>query len=539
MRNFGIWLLAIVATSMLGTLYVWDSFWIVDDNQSILSHGQESTLRRPTNKTLDSDSPKESLWSMLKATQQEMRQTHSYCLLWCDANDLIFRNSSRLMDLYSTSEDRDVFQEPLTEAVSTKCCYVASQDSLTVLYDSRNPNVLDDEVTLVTFGTYNRVGALDETLRRWRGPVVLVLYVQDHNDLLYATEDNAKGLLTSQEQIQHVRDFLGQSKPENLAVILFLERYEDLKDALRIGVNADYYSIETRLPAVQVEPKILTREEALVQKFELVTDFPVSALRNAAQDFAETRFLIALDIDFIPDSGAYLYLKSQTSFVGGKDKTGIVLPHFERRRCSWINREYTYPENFESLEEQWDAGLIKPFCAEVHHWVRKYPEVFSWPSQVNNTDCFINRTGPILSTRQIPFFPEGVSLSDYPRWFQAGRNSSIAALYPIPSKSDQDIAAYEPYVLLDRVANASHLLMRYNELFVGRFRDKASWIFHLRLTGYEFHVATRHFLIHKDHESSPWVTPVKRDEAHHIRWKMEKLADVSILHLKNLSYSSP
>eukprot|EP00475_Leptophrys_vorax_P039346 TRINITY_DN7093_c0_g1_i2.p1 TRINITY_DN7093_c0_g1~~TRINITY_DN7093_c0_g1_i2.p1 ORF type:complete len:582 (+),score=133.95 TRINITY_DN7093_c0_g1_i2:124-1869(+) len=497
-------------------------------------------------------SPKDELWHRIKTQQENILNSHQYCMLWCNKEDAFFKKNStarhvyqslssddeaeKMLGSYYSTEDREIYQSQAMNLLGRRCCQIATRESFEVIYDTRSTSNFDDDITLVTFGTHDRVEAMHETKKRWKGPVMLVLYVVDHNDLLYGQEGSE--LLTSTEQIQYVQEMLDTYKWDNLAVILYLGKFDAARDALRIGVNADYFNLTSARAYAQETPKLLSREAARDQGVVLMVDFPVNALRNVAQDFVETRFLISLDIDFIPNNDAYDFLRNQTALLGNEDKVGVVLPHFERRQCTWADGNYDYPQNFSELEEQLHAGLVRPFYCDINYWVKKHPDAFSWPNHVDKTNCVVNKSLELVHTVTNPMFAKGVRLSNYSRWFKESRKGQKAAkMYEIPVEalhSNQDLQEYEPYVMLDRVANSTHSLMRYNEVFVSRYRNKASWIFSLRLTGYKFFIATRHFLIHADHALSPWVAHPKRLPANEHSRLMFAAADEFISTLKNL-----
>ena len=89
-------------------------------------------------------------------------------------NDSIF---STISNVYNP-----IHQNHTSEMMEMRCCQVQSKDSLTVLYDSRD-NTHNNDITMVTFGTMSRADALIETQKRWKGPIVFILYEKDYNDL--------------------------------------------------------------------------------------------------------------------------------------------------------------------------------------------------------------------------------------------------------------------------------------------------------------------------------------------------------------------
>eukprot|EP00475_Leptophrys_vorax_P015375 TRINITY_DN2171_c0_g1_i1.p1 TRINITY_DN2171_c0_g1~~TRINITY_DN2171_c0_g1_i1.p1 ORF type:complete len:556 (-),score=111.83 TRINITY_DN2171_c0_g1_i1:145-1692(-) len=503
------------------------------------------------------ESLKNELWLKIKAKQKN-DEYHQYCMLWCPADDEVFVSRPSEFQFYQdltadeaaqrgisyyTSEGRDVYQNESMSALKMRCCQIATRESFDVVYDTRSNDSLDTDVTLVTFGTVNRMDALQEIKERWRGPVVFVLYVLDHNDLVFAARNDSK-YLTSAQELRVVEETLSRHQWDNLAVVIYKGKFEKDREVLRLGWNANYFEMKTHSFYNSTVERVYSRKEAERQRLALVVEFPINSLRNVAQDFVQTRYLFSIDLDFIPDISAYDFLKGQASFLGSHDKVGIVLPHFQRRNCTWNNKTYAYPMDFQELDYQMQNALITPFHCDLHYWSALYPKEFPLSISPNRTNCFIDVQWPYPHSTRHQAFYEGIQLSDYPRWLSSSRQPESEAMYEIPEAllhSEQDLQVYEPYMVLDRVANSSHALMRYNEVFVSRHRDKSSWIFGLRLTGYRLFVANEHFLIHKDHRPSVWVSvkggqnggPMERH-----RLRMFTAADTYVATLNALSNKS-
>jgi hypothetical protein len=461
---------------------------------------------------------KDAMWEKLKLNQQQVLDQHQYCMLWCPAEDYVQTSEWELYrDLspvqaqkkgsYYSTQDRDFYQSQTQKALNTTCCRVATRESFTVLLDNRKEDNLDNDVTLVTFGNYERIEALYEVRDRWHGPLVVVIYIQDYNDMLYANRGDEKHL-TSQQELTGLRKALEHPRwDSNSAVIVYFGKFQKDQKFIKIGYNANYFKFSVYSYFPTKEGKVYSREEAEKLDLALLVDFPINTLRNVAQDFAATRYVFAIDMDFMPDAGMYEFFKTQISKVSQADKTGIVVPHFERRpNCEWKGKAYEYPLDFKNLDIQLKAGLVRPFYTELWWWNKHFKTQFFWTaedlSQVVGANC------SVIPTWQ-QTFPQGVRISNYPQWFANSRNKSSPDLIEVPMEvsfnSSADLQSWEPYVMLDRVANSTHYLMRYNEVFVNRHRDKSSWIFGLRLTGYQFMVGKEHYLIHRTHPYSPWL----------------------------------
>jgi hypothetical protein len=511
----------------------------VEPKNSQLDGGEASEyFKYPTTKA--------DLWKDLKEKQQEVINQHQYCMLWCPGRefgsvpeakfyrDVSVQDAKRLGSYYTT-ENRDIYQASSRKVLNVTCCQIATRESFIVVHDSRNLNDLDNDVTIVTFGNFERIEALYEIRNRWHGPLVFILYLQDHNDALYSSLKDGKHL-TSAQELETLKAEL-QPKWDNTAIFAFYSKYEVEKKFIRVGFNANYYQFSTSRFATTVK-KLFSPEEAARKDLVLQVDFPINTLRNVAQDFALTRFVFAVDIDFLPDSGAYEFFKAHAKDIAEVPKTAIAIPHFEKRpQCNWIDKAYEYPTDFKALDEQLKAGLVRPFYAELNFWGKNNSEFFHWSQEdMKSTNCTIEWDRE--HSPQYPVFPQGIYLTDYKRWFTHSRDEKLQDLYQIPRdlmKTEQ-LTNYEPYLLLDRVANSTHYLMRYNEVFVNRFRDKSSWVTGLRLTGYNFLVGRQHYLFHKDHPLNPLVEPTKgpRDI---LKKRMFMAGDTYIQHLQSLNES--
>jgi hypothetical protein len=438
-----------------------------------------------------------------------MLNQHQYCMLWCPADqftntdvphgnfyrDLTVTQASRLGSYYRT-EHRDILQDETMKKLDIVCCQIATRESFEVVQDSRYGENLGRDVTLVTFGSFDRIDALYEMKRRWQGPLVLVLYMADYNDALFEKLNDSEHLTSDQvlKGLERLPFF------ENTVILLYKATMDLDKSVLRIGYNAKYYSLDT-MSLSQLETVVpFEPEEAAKRNLALMVDFPINSLRNIAQDYAETRYVLPLDLDFIPDLSAYEFLKRQAQeLVGARAKIGIVLPHFEKiTRCDWIDRPYEYPLDFFSFSEQFKAGLVQPFHVSLKDWENL--GYYHWLEEdLQDTTC---KAIDNLGYSWIP----GTNLTDYPKWFELSWKSGSPAVYEIPQIcSFNDMLSYEPFIMLDRVANSTHLLMRYNEVFTNRQKNKTSWIAGLRMSGYRLFVGVRHFLIHQEHPHNAWI----------------------------------
>jgi hypothetical protein len=109
-------------------------------------------------------------------------------------------------------------------------------------------------------------------------------------------------------------------------------------------------------------------------------------------------------------------------------------------------------------------------------------------------------------------------MNDYHKWFKLSSTQKMEHTYPVKDEGKM-IRTYEPFVIQSKVTSEGPSI-RYNEAFVARYYKKASYIASLRLTGYRLEVATKHFLIHRDHPLSEWANDDRVGMA--LREKMEQ-----------------
>jgi hypothetical protein len=458
---------------------------------------------------------KKQLWEELKLKQDEQ---HQYCMLWCPAEqfenisewdfyrDLTPEQAQSLGSYYAT-ENRDIYQAFSVRNVNSVCCQIATKESFTVIYDTRHSEDLGEDVSIVTFGTFDRLSAVVETKRRWKGPLVVVLYVSDHNDPFYGTLNDGEHL-SSKQVYEGLAKF---PVLDNVLILTYNGSFEKDQNVLRVGYNAKYFNPQEHRFDSDPSLTLHSREAALERKLSLIVDFPINTLRNVAQDFAETRYVLALDLDFIPDVGAYEYLRAaRKSYMASESKVAIILPHFETNRKVCLNKsgEYNYPEDYAAFIQQFRAGLVRPCRISLRKWVEL--GYGSWSEQdLQNSTCSLHY---LLTERQSFSYLNGTYLVNYPKWFELSSTSN-ESMYEISQKElvEERSLSFEPYFMLDKVANSSHPLARYNEVFMNRQKDKSSWIVHLKMSGYRFFVGVHHFIIHQDHKSSSWTVAPDRN----------------------------
>jgi len=175
-------------------------------------------------------------------------------------------------------------------------------------------------------------------------------------------------------------------------------------------------------------------------------DYPINMMRNVAIEYSVTKYVLSLDVDFIPSQTAFADIDTHVDRLMKKDKVSmnvLVIPAFEKLLP--IEKSWIFPESKRELIE------IK----EEYH---------------------------VLQFHR--FFPGGHGPTKFPRWYSCNESYSIPYRY-----------RYEPYVVVQK----SHALPPFWEHFFGFGINKMSWVEELGSIGYEFHVLPESFLIHINH----------------------------------------
>ena len=169
--------------------------------------------------------------------------------------------------------------------------------------------------------------------------------------------------------------------------------------------------------------------------------YPINYLRNVALDNVQTPYVFLSDIDFLPMTGLYLYLKEAIKVLGS-DKRTLIVPAFET-----LLYRFKFPADKGELLKMLKKGSIFTFRYNV--WLA------------------------------------GHASTNYDHW----KNATVP--YRVSWSHD-----FEPYVVVK--SNA----LRYDERFVGFGWNKVSYIMELKAKGYEFVVLPDPFIIHLPHAPS-------------------------------------
>jgi uncharacterized protein YlbG (UPF0298 family) len=412
-----------------------------------------------------------------KYAQEKRSQTshikQSYCLRWCpidfevdDRN--LYPEQSKSSSSVELVYEAD-FQHKGKTRLAAKCCHFITQDSLDVLYDSRRIDSEDSsDVTLVTFGSYDRVESFMEMARRWKGPSVVLFYCVDYNDHITNEPCTAQQALLAEKLLLE--------RPSNSLVVAYIAK-KDVDSSTLSEFNSFIYRSK--------------------KKFYTLPYLPINSFRNIVLDLARTRFVLPIDIDLAPDVALRSALRRLIPELSLREKVAWIVPHFEHRRCKNESLNLL-PEVAQELASQITKGRIRPFHAELLYL------------KLKTSDSNFDEDCPKIEREIWPDLVGAQKLTRYRHWIEVACNMTekeSSTFYSVDRervRSPEDRILWEPYVLIDRANNIGPLI-RYNELFVGRFFNKVAFITSLRDLGYEFEVIYDHFLIHQKHEQSPYA----------------------------------
>lgn len=247
------------------------------------------------------------------------------------------------------------------------------------------PSSEPNDVTLVAQLSMDRLQMVEALCKHWEGPISFALYMSD----------------------AEAQQFLSYALDSDI-----------LKDRKNVGYHVVYKDGQF---------------------------YPVNFLRNVALQQVRTPYVFLTDIDFLPMSGLYEYLKRSISTnMDSADarKRALVVPAFETQRY-----RLKFPKSKAELLTMLDMGTL--FTFRYHVWTK------------------------------------GHAPTNYAKWRTA------TTPYKVNWEAD-----FEPYVVVRRD------VAEYDRRFVGFGWNKVSHSMELYAQGYEFVVLPNAFIIHTPHAPS-------------------------------------
>lgn len=203
--------------------------------------------------------------------------------------------------------------------------------------------------------------------------------------------------------------------------------------------------------------------------------YPINILRNMGVENAPTDHVIVLDVDLVPNVGAYAALVKHLSLnTVSREKTALILPSFERSLAK--DEDESLPiEAFHIPDTKSDL---------LPHIV--FPE--NGDDDINDGSDYDDEIAEgKISPFHVEIFPQGHGPTKFEKW--------ITTLNPYQVEY---APRFEPYF----VVNKKNGLPPFWEYFQGYGFNKWSWVAELHAAGWAFVVAPDSFLVHIDHDYS-------------------------------------
>ena len=209
--------------------------------------------------------------------------------------------------------------------------------------------------------------------------------------------------------------------------------------------------------------------------------YPINILRNMGVENAPTDHVIVLDVDLVPNVGAYADLVKHLSLNSvSRGKTALILPSFERSLAKHED-EASPIEAFHIPDTKSDL---------IPHIVMPENGDDDINDGSDDDDDDINDGSAAegkISPFHVEIFPQGHGPTKFETW--------VTTLKPYQVEY---APRFEPYF----VVNKQNGLPPFWEYFQGYGFNKYSWVAELHAAGWKFVVAPNIFLVHIDHDYS-------------------------------------
>ena len=439
-----------------------------------------------------------------KANEHKHRRSQTYCIARCAGREVTKRTAGKqLVQSYKSFMPEE----------GLHCCKGATRtaaDAIVLSDGKENDDDGTSDITLVTQGTSNRIGAVTEQLGHWAGPVVAVFSINNYTAEL-ANDANA--------QFRDIEEAVKKWHRPNLRVLVL---------TLDFPTGVDYIS-------------------KMMREGSNLGLYPVNAMRNLALDQSQTNWVFPVDMDFIPSGTLYESMKSvYLERLSQINRPSVVIPHFEIPTCKL--KPLPLPKTYDELMAMTTAEVAMPFHVKAQRVMSGLRHVKGFPSRTlyyretaesktelyKTVDCY---------RPQSRSWAWGILATNYSRWYFESKDSvgmfripirwqpkdpgNVARLpkklrgtpcptdssgMPIPRPegapkcgrvSFLSAESWEPFVMFRKVEIGTEpQLPRYSEKYIGRFKNKVEFVTKLRAYRYKFYTMHGEFIVHKPHPVS-------------------------------------
>lgn len=298
------------------------------------------------------------------------------------------------------------------------------------------------DVSIVTQCSSNHLHHLIDLSRRWNGPISVAVFTYD---------DDFIPTVSKLVHFHFCDDHIFRQVSFHLVYPISRapKHFSGLSE-VSLDCSARYLSSQalsdSHTSSLHVESNNYAHSIAL--------EYPNNLLRNLAVNYAQTPYILMVDIDMIPSENLRIQfqnfmstrsqkLLSNDSISAADNVQAFVIPVFEMQ--SSILRP---PAAKKDLLADWDKGLIRPFYWEVC-------QKCQWPT-------------------------------DYKRWRELESDGHLSIGYTV-----QRVDPWEPFYI------AKTSLPLYDERFKQYGFNRISQVCEMHVAGFTFHVLDNAFLLHK------------------------------------------
>lgn len=211
--------------------------------------------------------------------------------------------------------------------------------------------------------------------------------------------------------------------------------------------------------------------------------FPINVMRNLGVDMAPSKYVLPVDVDFVPGHETYEGIRSFLESKGSKcEKVALAVAVFNTVRCTSLSTpdNIEVPNTRQELLSLWRKGQVIPWkCQSLR------PSIYGKEASKSEIDITCN------------YFPEyctGQALTDYVRWSAAEEPYGLT----VP-RDNFETYRYEPYLAFNKECPD---IPRFPETFLSDMVDKVSWETDVLKAGFDVWAHPDVFAVHIDHPRS-------------------------------------